>query len=281
VHILDPGGAVTSALGSAGVDLSGKRVVVTGASRGIGRVMVDRLGALGARLALVARTAAALEPVAAGLTGATIHPCELGDAAQVAGLIGRIEAEGGPVDVLVNNAGIDTHWSFVGADADAIRRVYEVNLLAPAELCRQVLPGMVARGRGHIVNVSSLAGVAPFPGLATYASSKAGLSQLTAGLRADLRGTGVRTTLAELGPVPTEMLEGIGDYAPTRRSFQRWRRLGLLPETSTDAVADAVVAAIVAERRHVRLPKRARPFALMTEAPRRIVEICLVGVPRS
>jgi short-subunit dehydrogenase len=263
------------------MDLSGKRVLITGASRGIGRVVVERLAARGARLALVARTAAALEPVAAGLDGVTIHPCELSDQEQVAGLIGRIEADGGPIYVLVNNAGVESHWSFVGAGADDVRQVYEINLLAPAELCRQVLPGMVARGRGHIVNVSSLAGVAAFPGLTPYASSKAGLSQLTAGLRADLRGTGVRTTLVELGPVPTDMLAVIDDYAPTSRSFQRWRRLGLLPETSTSAVADAIVAAVVAERRHVRLPKRAMPFALLAEAPRRIVEVCLTGVPKA
>jgi short-subunit dehydrogenase len=263
------------------VDLSGKRVLLTGASRGIGSEVAPRLAAAGAHVALVARSAADLDRLAAGLPHATTHPCDLGDPAQVDGLVERVEADGGPIDVLVNNAGIAGDGSIVGADADAVRPVFEVNLLAPAELCRQVLPGMVSRRRGQIVNISSLAGVGAFPGMAPYAASKAGLSHLTAGLRADLRGSGVTTTLVELGPVPTDMLDAIDEYRPVAASFERWRRLGLLPRTPVAAVADAIVAAIVADRRHLRLPKRAAPFALLAEAPRRIVEICLVGVPKA
>jgi short-subunit dehydrogenase len=263
------------------VDLHGKRILLTGASRGIGRALAVAYAAKGARLALVARGETDLEEVAAGLADATVHPCDLADREQVDGLVERVQAERGPIDILVNNAGVDSHWSFVGADAEAIRRVYDVNLLAPAELCRQVLPGMVARRAGQIVNISSLAGVGVFPGLTAYASSKAGLSHLTAGLRADLRGTGVRTTLVELGPVPTEMLANIDLYEPTAASFERWRRLGLLPTTPPASVADAVVAATASGRRHVRLPKRAMAFSMLTEAPRRIVEVCLAGVPRS
>lgn len=81
---------------------------------------------------------------------------------------------------------------------------------------------MLRRGSGHIVNVSSIAGVGVFPGLAAYASTKAGLTHFTAGLRADLKGLPIRTTVVELGPTPTDMLSHVGDYRPTADSFKRF-----------------------------------------------------------
>lgn len=94
------------------MDLAGKHVVITGASRGLGAALADQFAAKGATLTLVARSVSGLEEVA-GRTGARVHPADLSDAAQVDGLIGRIEAEGGPVDVLVNNAGIDLTGAFI------------------------------------------------------------------------------------------------------------------------------------------------------------------------
>jgi short-subunit dehydrogenase len=259
------------------MELAGSRVLITGASRGIGEAMARRFAARGARVALVARTEPALKDLAAELDG-TAHPADLSDPHDVRGLIERIEADGGPIDALVNNAGIGEPGRFDGQSADAVERTFRVNLLAPAELCRQVIPGMLQRGRGHIVNISSLAGTAVFPGLVAYSSTKAGLSQLTAGLRAELRGTPLRTTLVELGPIPTDMLDGVEDYAPTRDSFDRFRRLRLLADVPSTQVADSVVAAVEAGRRHVRHPKRAVAFPLLAEAPRRAVEVLLTGV---
>ena len=89
--------------------------------------------------------------------------------------------------------------AFAEASADDVEFLYRLNVVTPVELSRQALGGMLQRGRGHIVNVSSLAGVGPFPGMAMYASSKAALNQFTAALRADLKGTPVGTTLVELG----------------------------------------------------------------------------------
>jgi short-subunit dehydrogenase len=143
------------------------------------------------------------------------------------------------------------------------------------ELCRQVLPGMLARGRGHLVNMSSLSGVATFPGLAAYGSSKAGLTSFTAGLRADLRGTPIGTTLVEVGPVRTALLDGIVSYAPASDSFARMYRLRLLRDCSATEVARATVAAVQAGRRHVRLPRRTAAVAMVAEAPRRATEIVL------
>src|SRR3954451_922860 len=146
------------------MELSGTRVLITGASRGIGEALARRFATAGARVALVARSEEPLERLA-GDTGGAAFPADLNDPAAVRALIGRVEADGGPVDVLVNNAGIDLAGWLPGTDPVDLERLYQVNLVAPAVLCRQVIPGMLQRGRGHIVNVSSLSRVAAFPGL--------------------------------------------------------------------------------------------------------------------
>ena len=260
------------------MQLTGKRVLITGASRGIGESMAHSFRAAGATVALVARSEGQIRSLADQL-GGTAHPADLSDPADVAGLIQRVEREAGPIDVLVNNAGLDSTAGFTEAPDDELRRVTEVNYLAPAELCRQVIPGMVRRGEGHIVNISSVAGATVFPGLVTYSASKAALSHFTAGLRADLRGLPVGITLVELGPVPTDMLANIGNYEPTKRSFDRVYRLRLTVDVPRETVARKVVEAVVRNRKHVRLPRRTSAFPMLVEAPRRITELLLTGVP--
>jgi uncharacterized protein len=264
------------------MELRGHRVLVTGASRGIGDALARGFAGADARVALVARSADAIAKLAAEL-GGTAHPADLGDPAQVATLINRVEDEAGPVDVLVNNAGIAPMSGAVQDwTREEIEQIYRVNLISPVELCRQVLPGMLHRGRGHIVNVSSLAGVSVFPGLAAYASTKAALAQFTAGLRADLKKLPIGTTIVELGPIPTEMLDSSDEYKPVADSFKRFYRLQLLVDVSQDTVAGDVVNAVEQGRRHVRHPKRAVLFPLLAEAPRRIGELLLTGVkPRA
>jgi uncharacterized protein len=260
------------------MELRGKRVLITGASRGIGESLAHAFAGAGATVALVARTEAALHTLAAEL-GGTAHATDLSDPAQVAHLIERVEDEAGPVDVLVNNAGVETPASFIDAPDDELRRVTEVNYLAPAELCRQAIPRMLGRGGGHLVNVSSMAGCAAFPGIATYSASKAALSHFTSGLRADLRGLLIRTTLVELGPIPTDMLAQAEDYEPMANSVRRLYRMRLIVDVPREKVAEEVVVAVQKGRRHVRLPKRAVVFPMLTEAPRRAVELLLTGVP--
>ena len=115
-----------------------------------------------------------------------------------------------------------------------------------------------SRGGGHIVNVSSLAGIGVSPGLVTYSASKAALSHFTAGLRADFRGLPMGTTLVELGPVPTDMLVEANDYVPTAKSFERFYRPRVFAAVPREKVAADVVKAVRKGKRHVRLPKRAR-----------------------
>ena len=183
------------------MQLANAHVVVTGATRGIGRELVDVLAGRGARLALVARSGTALDALVhdLGSDRTAAFACDLGDPTAIDRLIARIEADRGPVDVLVNNAGLDHTGSFTAMTAAQLRAVVDVNLIATAELCRQVLPGMTGRGRGHIVNVSSIAGSLPSAGVIVYCATKAGVNQFTAGLRAELKHTGVATTLVSPG----------------------------------------------------------------------------------
>ncbi|MCU1468402.1 MAG: short-chain dehydrogenase, partial [Actinomycetia bacterium] len=160
--------------------LSGARVVVTGASRGIGKALATEATARGARVVLVARSAEPLEKLAAEL-GGEAYPADLTDAAAIEPLVRTIEA-GGPIDVLVNNAGVDLAGDLVGLSSAAIAGLVDLNLTAPILLSRAVLTGMRTRDHGSIVNVSSLAGTNALPGLAPYSASKAGLSHFTAGL---------------------------------------------------------------------------------------------------
>ncbi len=259
------------------MDVHGKRVLITGASRGIGESLAHAFAEAGATVALVARSKDALHALATEL-GGTAHPADLSDPAQVDDLFSHIEAAAGPIDVLVNNAGIGPPAAFT-AGADHLRQITQVNYLAPAELCRQAIPRMLANGGGHIVNMSSIAGVGVFPGLVSYCVSKAALSHFTAGLRADLHGLPIGTTLVELGPIPTELASGFYDYEPTAQSFRRFYQTRLMVDVPRTKVADKVVKAVYKGRRHVRLPKRTALFLMLSEAPRRVTELMLVGVP--
>jgi short-subunit dehydrogenase len=255
------------------VDIDGARVLITGASRGIGESLAREFAAGGASVALVARDGARLEALVDEL-GGTAHPTDLTDPALVGGLLDRT----GPIDVLVNNAGLAGGGWLPDADPAEVAAMYQLNLVTPVQLTHAALPGMVERGRGRIVNVSSMAGVAGFPGMAVYASTKAGLSQFTETLALDLKGLPVGTTLVELGPIPTEMLDHVNDYQPTRDSFDRFYRLGLLTDVPRETVAREVLAAVRHDREHVRLPRRALPFALSTQTPRSVVRTVLFGV---
>jgi uncharacterized protein len=256
--------------------LAGSRVVVTGASRGIGAELATRLAHKGARVVLVARSQEAIEKLAADL-GGEAYPADLADADAIDPLVRAIEADG-PVDALVNNAGVDLTGSLTELPAPKIRELLAVNLVAPVLLSRAVIPAMRARGRGNIMNVSSLAGTNALPGVAAYSTSKAGLSHFTAALRAECKGTGIHTTLAEIGPVESTMMQSLHSHPATERALQRLTRLHLAVELDMGNVVDALVAALEHDRRHVRLPRRNAIFPILTEAPRRMTELLLAGV---
>jgi short-subunit dehydrogenase len=254
-------------------------VVVTGASRGIGACLAGKFAAEGSHVSLVARSADAIADLAGRFDGTAVA-VDLADPGARRGLIERLEREAGqPVDVLVNNAGVDMAGYFPDVSEDDLARVFAVNLVGAAELCRQALPGMIQRGRGHIVNVSSLAGVGALPGMAAYAATKAGLTQFTAGLRADLRGLPIGTTLVEVGFVSvTQMTERTLAYPPMGRAWRRLKRLGAMADTDLERLCEGVVAGVRADKRHVRYPIRARGLLAVGESTRKVTEMLLTGV---
>ncbi|BBX36468.1 short-chain dehydrogenase/reductase SDR [Mycolicibacterium mageritense DSM 44476 = CIP 104973] len=263
------------------MELRNTRALVTGASRGLGKSIAEVLARRGADVALVARDAESLNLLAKEIDGKA-YPTDLTDPAAVEALLDRVEADG-PVDVVVNNAGIDRVGRFPDASAADVRNLLQVNLAAPMELCRQAMPRLVARGRGHIVNVSSYGAIAQGPGVTLYATSKAGLSHFTAGIRAELRGTPVGTTLVQLGEVKTDMIDHIRAYPPARKTIERFERLRMLPSAALEheEVALAIADAIERNKRHVVMPRQIVAMAKVTEFPRRVSEILLTGIDQN
>ena len=257
--------------------VAGTHVLLTGATGDIGRRLATHLSDAAARLTLVARSTQPLEALAADL-GAHAVPADLTDRDTLRSLIRDVEQAHGPVDVLVNNAGTETVGHLTHLSPDDLEHLLALNLLAPVELCRQVLPGMTARGRGHLVNISSLAGVATFPGLATYGATKAGLTHFTSGLRADLRGGPIGTLAVEIGPVSSQMMGRIASHPPTAAAFDRVLGLRALTMLDPDAVARAVVAAVEDDQATLRMPRRAAPLATLAHAPRSVVRLALTGI---
>jgi NAD(P)-dependent dehydrogenase (short-subunit alcohol dehydrogenase family) len=192
--------------------LAGRTALVTGASRGIGRAIALRLAQLGARLRLVARDPVALAEVKQEIvdlaTVADVLPCDLSSTSEIAALASRIEAAGG-CDILINAAGIGR----IGAplhqmpieDFDAI---VATNLRAPFLLMRAVVPGMIARGGGEIVNISSLAGQGPLANGAAYSASKWALNGLSYSAAEELRAHNIRVSVVAPGSVNTSFGRG-------------------------------------------------------------------------
>ncbi|MFO0750760.1 MAG: SDR family NAD(P)-dependent oxidoreductase [Myxococcota bacterium] len=190
-------------------------IVVTGASAGIGAAIVKAFGGDGQRLTLVARRRAPMEALAAEVatSGAACQVIEadLGDLDQATAWVDAAEAAHGPIDVLVLNAGVQIVKSALGvSDAEAEAEM-RVNLLAPQRLARKVVPQMVARGRGTVVIVSSMAAITHTPGMADYSATKAGVAAYFETLRVELEGSGVNVVTVYPGPVDTDMARAAHD----------------------------------------------------------------------
>lgn len=254
--------------------LRGRRVLVTGGSRGIGAALAEGLQERGAELALVARPSDDLERVARTVSGRA-YGCDLADRDAVAALIARVEADG-PVDVLINNAGISGVGWYGDRTHAEIDRVIDVNLRAPMVLARDVIPLMVERGRGHIVNISSMAAIFAPPGLAMYGASKAGLSHFTAGLRADLRDDPISLTTVHLGSVTTDMDDEARTYGPLRKLAEQSGGRDITPMPK---FVEGVLDAIESDRADIRFPAAMTPLAALTNAPRRLMSLAFKGVP--
>jgi NAD(P)-dependent dehydrogenase (short-subunit alcohol dehydrogenase family) len=188
--------------------LAGKRALVTGASRGIGRAIALAYAEAGARVALASRRQEGVDEVAREIesTGgaALAVACHVGRQQEIDALVERVTAAWGGIDVLVNNAGTNPAMAPLLEVEEAVwDEILEINLKAPLLLCRRVVPLMVAAGGGSVVNVSSVAGTAPWPLLGAYSVSKAGLNSLTKVLARELGPAGVRVNALAPGLIDT------------------------------------------------------------------------------
>jgi 3-oxoacyl-[acyl-carrier protein] reductase len=178
---------------------------VTGTSHGIGPYIAASLAREGVNLVLAARSAQELDQVAAEVRTDDIRvitvPTDVADHQALRALVAAALREFGEIDILVNNAGFDWQIPFHRLSFGDIERSVQVNLMAPIELTHLLLPGMLERDRGHIVNVSSIAGYVGFPYTEAYAAAKSGLIGFTRTLRADYRGSGVSASSLILGAI--------------------------------------------------------------------------------
>jgi short-subunit dehydrogenase len=224
---------------------SGDVALITGASRGIGRHVSLALARRGMDLVLAARSQDGLDAVAAEVraaTGVTVWTLtvDLGDRQQAAALLGRAETAAGRVDVLVNNAGMESTYRPDEVPLDELGAMTDVNLLAPMVLTRTVLPGMIERARGHVVNISSMSGLIASAYQESYNATKFGLIGFTRALRltAQDREWGLSASAVCPG-----FMAGEGMYADMQSEFgvTAPKAAAAMP---VELVGDAVVKAI-------------------------------------
>jgi uncharacterized protein len=193
--------------------LDGRSVLITGASAGIGREFARQLAGRARSLILVARREQKLNELRDELRQKHPNPVvhvretDLANPAQLKELMAWLDREKINVDLLINNAGLGDLGSFATSDPHRNEQIMHVNMVALTSLTRHLLPQMIARRRGGILNVSSSAGFLPIPGFAVYAASKAYVTSFSEALRAELRGSGVSICALCPGPVRTEFQE--------------------------------------------------------------------------
>lgn len=204
-------------------------VAVTGGARGIGLAIAAAFAAAGDRVVLGDVDEAAAADAAGRLRGHGL-PLDVRDPASFRAFLDWARALAGPVDVLVNNAGVAPAGAFLDTDQRLLDLVLDVNLRGVVHGMRLALPDMLARGGGHVVNVASLAGRVPLPGAASYTASKFAVVGLTEAVRAEIAGSGVRVTAVLPAFVRTDIVAGL----PLRG----------LPTVAPERVARAVVRAV-------------------------------------
>jgi NAD(P)-dependent dehydrogenase (short-subunit alcohol dehydrogenase family) len=226
--------------------LGGKVIVITGGARGIGAATARAVAREGAKVALGDLDGDLAEAVAREVSGSTAsafgRKLDVTDHAGFAAFLDEAEAELGPIDVLINNAGIMPVTEFGNESADSIARQLEINLHAVIFGSQQAVQRMRPRSRGHIVNLASAAGKGGFPGVATYCATKFGVVGLCEALHHELHGSGIDVSCVMPAIVRTELTDGIKDH---------W----LIKTSTPEQVAQAIVQALKRPRLDVFVPR--------------------------
>ena len=232
--------------------IQGAKVLITGASSGIGAALARAMAAAGGQVSLLARREDELRKVAASISppgSVRVYPVDLTDPAAVEAVARRITTDSGTPDVIVNNAGAG-QWKFIEeTDPREAVSMMAAPYFAAFFVTRAFLPEMLRRNSGHIVNVSSVASRFVWPGATAYIAARWAVRGFTEALRADLDGTGIGVTLFECGVVSS------GYWAANPGSLERVPKMGkLIPELTPEEAAAAIVRGVERNRRLVVIP---------------------------
>jgi NAD(P)-dependent dehydrogenase (short-subunit alcohol dehydrogenase family) len=238
-------------------DWNGKRVLVTGASSGIGEGLAVRLAGLGARVGMCARREAELAAVFKKCQetspDSAMWLCDMAIPEEVDLLVNGVQAAFGGVDVLINNAGIPKRRHITKTDQATVENVMRINFLGPSQLTLALLPAMIEQGGGRIVNVSSIAATLSSPGEAAYDASKAALAVFSEAMAVDLWDTGVKVMVVYPGVVDTPLFE-LPDNDPLPDSAP--------PKITVDEMVDAILEGIDNEAVEVFAPQWFKDVAI-------------------
>ena len=236
--------------------LNGKVVAITGGARGIGKATATALVRKGCRVAIGDLDLKLAEETAAGLGGGTVAlPLNVTDRGSFVAFLDEAERQLGPVDVVINNAGIMPVTPFVDESPDSVKRQVDINLHGVITGTQLAIARMTPRRSGHIVNIASQAGKAGIPGIATYSATKHAVVGLSESVRAELRDSGIEVSCVMPTVVNTELTSGVG---------QKW----IKPVEASD-VANEIVGALELPRFDVFVPKENGVlYKVMTLLPR-------------
>jgi short-subunit dehydrogenase len=242
-----------------------RTVLVTGASSGVGEAAARMFAAEGARVVLVARTAATLEKVAKDIGDRALAiPTDISDGEQVAALVDQVLHDLGDLHVLVNNAGFNHRGRVLDADPASLAHIVDVNLKAPILLTHAFLAHLAQHEKANIVNVASIAGQIPLPGEATYSATKFGLRGFSMALADEMHDTSVAVSIVSPGPIDTGFLTDDVDSVPDLVFSQ--------PMSTAEEVAAAVLDCAHDGRRERTLPRLSGALAtagyLLPDLPR-------------
>ncbi|WP_158887787.1 SDR family oxidoreductase [Amycolatopsis anabasis] len=224
------------------IELDGAVVAVTGGGRGIGRATAEAFAARGATVALGDLDVAVAEEAAKSIgTAARAYPLDVRDRESFGGFADAVLGEFGRIDVLVNNAGVMPLGGFLEEPDALSATTLDVNVWGLIHGLRLVLPGMIARGRGHVVNIASMAGKIPIPGMAVYNASKFAAVGLTAAVRREYAGTGVSVSAV----LPSAVRTGLASGVPLGKG---------MPTVDPEDIAAAVVRSCRTRRAEIPVP---------------------------